>query len=233
MSTATTRRAALGAIIAAVAATVPALPAAASKAIAALEPYEDAALLALLTEARALNVLQNEIDDAEDAVWRGAIFPDRPSVLNLRPDDHLLVRSRRAEYDEPDIRELRRLVEGIEELGRTKMADQASVSQIKTRGREIIDAWDSYQAECDGAEEAVGLPAINRQLDEFNERRRRLWSRIAQTPARTVEGKHAKIAFASSFNLLAREDLAGATVEDLLLSAAVDYADLHGAEART
>jgi hypothetical protein len=44
---------------------------------------------------------------------------------------------------------------------------------------------------------------------------------------------HAKIAFASSFNIVEREDLVEGTVEDLLLSAAMDYADLQGQEART
>jgi hypothetical protein len=58
--------------------------------------------------------------------------------------------------------------------------------------------------------------------------RDRMWSRIAAMPARTVEGMHAKIAFASSFNLLEREDLVQGTVDDLLLSAAMDYADLSG-----
>jgi hypothetical protein len=50
---------------------------------------------------------------------------------------------------------------------------------------------------------------------------------------RTVEGMHAKTAFASSFNLLEREELVEGAVNDLLLSAAMDYADLHGQEART
>jgi hypothetical protein len=63
--------------------------------------------------------------------------------------------------------------------------------------------------------------------------RRRLWSRIAAMPARTVEGMHAKIAFASSFNLLERGDLVEGTVDDLLVSAAMDYADIHGQEARS
>jgi hypothetical protein len=56
--------------------------------------------------------------------------------------------------------------------------------------------------------------------------------RVAATPARTVDGMHAKIAFASSFNLLERGDLVEGTVDDLLVSAAMDYADLHGQEAR-
>jgi hypothetical protein len=43
---------------------------------------------------------------------------------------------------------------------------------------------------------------------------------------------HAKIAFASSFNLLEREELVEGAVNDLLLSVARDYADLHGQEAR-
>ena len=51
-------------------------------------------------------------------------------------------------------------------------------------------------------------------------------------PARTVEGMHAKMAFASSFNLLERGDLVEGTVDDLLVSAAMEYADLHGQEAR-
>jgi len=231
MTDATNRRAILGALLAAGA--TAALPAAGSSAIAATEPYEDAALFALLTEARAINVLQNEGDDAETAAWDRMIWPDRPSALNPRPDDHSLVRPRRAEFDEPDIRELRGLVESMEKLGPDTKINQALVREIKTRGREIGDAWDAYQADRDRAEEAVGLPAVNRRWKELNERRRRVWSQIAQTPARTVEGMHAKIAFASKLYVGEREDLVEGTAEDLLLSAAMDYADLHGQEART
>jgi hypothetical protein len=230
---AATRRAALGAIIAAGAAgATVVLPAATSRAIAASVPYEDAALFALLTEARAIDMLQNEVDDAENAAYDRIIWPDRPSALNPRPGDHFLVRSRRAEFDEPDIRELRGLVEGMEKLGQdTKIINQALVREIKTRGREIVDAWESYRADRDRAQEAAGLPAIDCRWKELNERRVRLWSLIAQTPARTVEGMHAKIAFAVSFEL-EREDLVEGTMQDILVSAAMDYADLHGQEAR-
>jgi hypothetical protein len=117
----TTRRAALGAIIAGRATAV--LPAAASSAIAASVSYEDAALFALLTEARAIDMLQNEVNDAENAAYDRIIWPDRPSALNPMPGDHFLVRSRRAEFDEPDIRELRGLVEGMEKLGQDAKID--------------------------------------------------------------------------------------------------------------
>ena len=104
--------------------------------------------------------------------------------------------------------------------------------ELKTRGREIVDAWDSWQAARDRAKEAAGLPEINRRWGDLNERRRRLWSRIAAMPARSVEGMHAKIAFAASFNSHGREDLVEGTVQDLLVSAAMDYTDIHGQEAR-
>jgi hypothetical protein len=97
----------------------------------------------------------------------------------------------------------------------------------------VNDAWDSYQANRDRAKEAVGLPELNRRGKELNEQRRRLWSQIAATPARTVEGMLAKIAFASENYFGEREDLVEGTAEDLLLSAAMDYADLHGQEARS
>ena len=174
-----------------------------------------------------------EGDDAENAAYDRIIRPDRPSALNKRPDDHFLVRSRRAEFDKSDIRELHSLVEGIENLGRnSKIINKAAVIEIKTRGREIVDAWYSYRADCDRAQEAAGLPAIGRRCEELNERRRRLWSRIAQTPARTVEGMHAKVAFAVSFNFLEREDFEEGTIDEIILSAAMDYADLHSQEAR-
>jgi hypothetical protein len=234
MPKATNRRAVLGAVLAAGAIGATAvLPAAASRAIVASEPYEDAALFALLTEARSIEVLQKEADDVEDAALDRIVRPDRPSALNPRPDDNLLLRPRRAEFDEPDIRELRGLVEDIEKLGPDTKINQAMVREIKTRGREIVDAWDSYQADHARAKEAVDLPAIRRRGKELNERRIRLWSQIATTPARTVDGMHAKIAFASIFNFDEREDLVEGTMEDLLLSAAIDYADLHGQEARS
>jgi hypothetical protein len=135
---ATTRRAALGAIIAAGAAgATVVLPAAASRAIAASEPYEDAALFALLTEARAIDVLQNEVNDAEYAAYDRIIWPDRPSALNPRPDDNFIPRPRRAEFDEPDIRELRGLVGDVEKIGPDTKINQAMVRELKTRGREI------------------------------------------------------------------------------------------------
>ena len=43
---------------------------------------------------------------------------------------------------------------------------------------------------------------------------------------------HAKIAFAARFNFHVQEDLVEGTVDDLLLSAAMDYVDLCGKEAR-
>jgi hypothetical protein len=127
---------------------------------------------------------------------------------------------------------LRDLVESAEKLGPDTKIDQALVRELKTRGREIVHAFDAYQAARDRAKEAVGLPTIDRRWGDLNERRRRLWSRIAAMPARTVEGMHAKIAFAASFHSLDREDLVEGTMEDLLFSAAMDYADLHGQEAR-
>jgi hypothetical protein len=230
---ATTRRAALGAIIAAGAAGATAvLPAAATRAIAPSEPYEDAALFALLTQARALDVLQNEVDDAETAAWDRMIRPDRPSALNPRPDDNSLLRPRRAEFDWRDIRELRGLVEGMEKLGPDTTINPFLMREMKTRGREIVDTWDSYQADYDRAKEAVDLPAVDRRAKELNDQRRQLWSQIAQTPARTVEGMHAKVAFAVSFNVLEREDFEEGTVDEIVLSAAMDYADLHVQEAR-
>ncbi len=210
-----------------------ALPVPASGAAAASEPYEDAALFALLTEARSVEVLQKEANDVEEAAWARMVWPDRPSALTPRPEDNFLLRPRSTEFDGPDIRALRGLVEDVEKLGHNTMMNQSMVKEIKTRGREIVDAWHSYLAACDRAKEAVDLPAIGRRGKELNERRIRLWSQIATTPARTLEGMHAKIAFASIFNLDEREDLVEGMMEDLLLSAAMDYADLNGQEARS
>jgi hypothetical protein len=123
---------------------------------------------------------------------------------------------------------LRRLVEDIEKLGPDTKINQAVVTEYKTRGREIVDAWDSYQADRERAREEVGLPAIDHRWKELNDQRRQLWSRIAETPARTVDGMHAKVAFAVSFNILERGDLKEGTLDEILLSAAMDYADLHG-----
>ena len=74
------------------------------------------------------------------------------------------------------------------------------------------------------------MSALDWRWKELKERCRRLWSWIAATPARTVDGMHARIAFASSFNFHEREDLVEGKVDDLLLSAAMDYADNHGQE---
>jgi hypothetical protein len=205
---------------------------AASGAIAASQPFEDVALFALLTEARSIAVLQKEAFDVEDAAWDRIVWPDRPSALSPRPDDHFLLRPPRAEFEERRMRELRSLVEGVEKISPDMKINQVMVREIKTRGREIVDAWASYQADRARAKEAVGLPEILRRGKELNERRIRLWSQIATTPARTVDGMHAKIAFASIFNSDERKDLVEGTVDDLLLSVAMDYADIHGQEAR-
>ena len=75
------------------------------------------------------------------------------------------------------------------------------------------------------------MSAINRRGAEVNERRRRLWSQIAQTPARTVGGMHAKIAFATRFvEFDERSSFSDGTEEEILFSVAMDYADLHGQE---
>jgi hypothetical protein len=72
------RRGALCAVLAAgaVRATAVLQAAAASRAMVAPESCEDAALLALLNEARAVEVLENEINDAESAAHDRMIRPD-------------------------------------------------------------------------------------------------------------------------------------------------------------
>ena len=108
----TNRRAVLGAVLAAGAAAVIALPATASRAIAASGPHEDAALFALIAEAKAIDALQKEIDDAEEAAYDRMIWPEWPSALNPRPDDHFLVRPPpREKFGGSDFRNLRGLVE--------------------------------------------------------------------------------------------------------------------------
>jgi hypothetical protein len=57
------------------------------------------------------------VDYAENAAYDRIIWPDRPNALNPRPDDNSILRPRRAEFDKPDICELRGLVEDVEKLG--------------------------------------------------------------------------------------------------------------------
>ena len=161
----TNRRAVLGAVLAAGAAAVIALPATASRAIAASEPHEDAALFALIAEAKAIDALQKEIDDAEEAAYDRMIRPEWPSALNPRPGDHFLVRPPpREKFHGSDFRNLRGLVESTERLDpASTLLLRPMVMEIKTRGREIVDAWDTYQADRERAKEAAGLPAINRR----------------------------------------------------------------------
>ena len=153
----TNRRAVLCAVLAAGAAAVTALPATASRAIAASEPHEDAALFALIAEAKAIDALQKEIDDAEEAAYDRMIRPEWPSALNPRPGDHSLVRP--PPREKFNIRDLRALVESTEQLDpASTLSLRPMVMEIKTRGREIVDAWDTYQADRDRAKEAAGLP---------------------------------------------------------------------------
>ena len=200
-------------------------------------PYEDAALFALIAEAKAIDALLKEVDDAENAAYDRMIRPEWPSALNPRPDDHFLVRPPPPEkFHGSDFRNLRGLVESTEQLHpASTLLLRPMIMEIKTRGREIVDAWDTYQADLDKAKEAAGLPVIGRRWAEVNERRRRVWSQIAQTPARTVDGMRAKLAFLARFvEFDKREDLEEGTAEEILFSVAMDYADLHAQEeART
>ena len=130
------------------------------------------------------------------------------------------------------IRDLRGLVESTEQLDpASTLLLRPMVMEIKTRGREIVDAWDTYQADMDRAKEAAGLPVINRRWAEVNERRHRVWSQIAQTPSRTADGMRAKLAFvARDVEFDERASFNEGTAEEILFSVALDYADLHGQE---
>ena len=107
-----------------------------------------------------IDALQKEIDDAEEAAYDRMIRPEWPSALNPRPDDHSLVRPPpREKFGGSDFRNLRGLVESTEQLDpASTLLLRPMVMEIKTRGREIIDAWDTYQADWDRAKEAAGLP---------------------------------------------------------------------------
>ena len=214
-----------------------ALPATASRAIAASEPHEDAELFGLIAEAKAIDALQKRSTMLRKPPTTRIIRPEWPSALNPRPGDHFLVRPPpREKFGGSDFRNLRGLVESTEQLDpASTLLLRPMVMEVKTRGREIVDAWDTYQADRERAKEAAGLPAINRRGAEVNERRRRLWSQIAQTPARTVGGMHAKLAFSARFvEFDKRSSFSDGTEEDILFSVAMDYADLHGQEeART
>jgi hypothetical protein len=223
----------LGAIIAAGAAIASAsVTTAASGAIAATDPYQDRILFALLSEAKAIDIAQSEADAASEAAEELTVSPDQPIALTPRPGDNQFVRPQSAEFTPRDIHWLRGTVEDVEKLGPATVLNLDVVTEIKTRGREIVDAWDSWQADVARAKEASGYSAAERRCDEISDQRQEIWRRIAATRAKTVKGMLAKLAFVAPLYNVEDGDGPGSTGDHILDSVAMDYSTLHGLNGR-
>ena len=215
---ATTRRAALGAIIAAgaVGATL-ALPAVAATS-AASSHHPDAELFALIERAKTADSAATDAYMAADDV-DDVLEPSFPNALIW------------TESDEPPrwftVRSGERVLENDVDLLRnwllvTSRPDAKLVPftpAFSERVREIIRAKDEYEAARRAAKEHPDVLAAAARREVLTERWRELAERVATTPAKTPEGLLAKFALvACGYD---GENLDG-TYDGILASAALD-----------
>ena len=254
---ATTRRAALGAIIAAGAAgATVVMPAAASRAIAASEPHEDAGLFALIDEAReagarveaANGALEEAQERTEEVPWPQALIvtEDDTRLWKLKagdPFDHVhLYRMREGQAQR------RKLKDSISRLSTETLAmlapgviddkDRAVIEKLKAkdaREDQLIAAMDHRREALRVASNRSGETAAEERLKQLMDEKYAVYTRVVNTRARTLSGVLAKLALiAPDVDESASEFPAeGGTSEPILFSVAVDFKALKAGEART
>jgi len=199
---------------------VGAASAAATQPLALSASGADEALFALLAEWTDLSK-QNEA-----AFWEVQAASDRcdalaPSVPKVAARDRQLGLS---QLDAGDLFDNRAIgyLQRIIEIGHTPGDnDPPFAKAYQARIRQIVAEWQAYLAADDAAREASGLNAAEREADRVSVIVRRLFNRIAKTPAQTAAGALAKIAaVADYFNdaVIGEESMA----DDVLHSAVCD-----------
>jgi hypothetical protein len=219
---ATSRRAILGAVLAAGAAAA-ALPAGATAAVARSRP--DAELFALIERARTAGSLSDEANVAAEDIWErmAPSFPhaltwaetDAPHWHGVRPGQRIPDR---------DIDFLRDWLKRPERPDRPWPRD-ISVSPLiplrafVERAREIVRTKDEYKSSWQAAKEHPDVLGAEARLETLLERWRELALRVATTPAKTPEGLVAKIAFVAPAYV---DDELNGTYDGILASATHD-----------
>jgi hypothetical protein len=256
---ATTRRAALGAIIAAGAIGVAPI---AARAATAAEPVSapaglDAGLFALIDEAReagarveaAIGALAQAQDRTEEVPW--------PQALIVTEDDTRLWKLKAG--DRFDLAHLSRIMEN--QLHRQKLKDSISrlstetlampaPSVIDDKGRAAIEKMNVKDAREDQliaalelrnealqvARDRSGETAADERLEQLNDEKDDAGNLVMTTRARTLSGVLAKLALiAPDFDDESASELPGemGTSPAILFSVAVDFKALKAGEART
>jgi hypothetical protein len=218
-STKTTRRAALGAVLAAGA--LASLPSASAASVAPSH-HPDAELFALIARARTADALVDEAAMAADDVW-GKTAPSLPQALIWTESDAPGWYAVRPGEPIP-AREIDFLRYWLN-LARKPDPIAAGVGPVLPtlafieRAREIVRTKDDYELSWQAAKEHPDLLAAEARSEVIFERWRELAKRVATTPAKTPEGLLAKFTLIASG--YAEDDLDG-TYDGILASAALD-----------
>jgi hypothetical protein len=259
-SEATTRRAALGAIIAAGAIGV--APIAAGAAIAA-EPVNgvaglDAGLLALIDEARAagarveaaIAALEEAQERTEEVPWPQTLIvtEDDTRLWKLQAGDHFdpahlnLMRERQAHRQRS-----KELMSSVSSATWAMLAsgialddkDRAAIEKMNAtdaREDQLIAALDDYGEAQQVASDLSGETAANDRFDQLWDEKADACNRVANFRARTLSGVLAKLAFiAPEFDDQSASELPAemGTSPEILFSVAVDFKTLKAGEVRT
>lgn len=142
----------------------------------------DKKLLALLAQWPAVRKRGDSADDEYDAASE-RYFSARPQVPVATVDDkRLFMGGPRAgeRYDDQAIANLRTM---IETAGAPRDDDFPFAKEFKARARQIVADWEAYRVGDEAAREASGLNAARRDMDAAHVVMRRLFHRIAATPA--------------------------------------------------
>jgi hypothetical protein len=225
MTSATSRRAVLGAVLAVGAIRV--APIAAGAATAA-EPVSglaglDAELFALIERARTADSLSVEASVAADDIWE-RMEPSFPQALVWTETDALHWDGVRPGQWIPDrdiafLRDWLNLARKPDPIARGVIPTVVPTLAFIERAQEIVQTKDEYEAAEQAAKEHPDVLGAQARLDAAIERWKELAKRIATTRAKTTEGLIAKLAFVAP----AYDDnnLKG-TYDGILASAALD-----------
>jgi hypothetical protein len=226
MTSATSRRAVLGAVLAVGAIRV--APIAAGAATAA-EPVSglaglDAELFALIERARTADSLSVEASVAADDIWE-RMEPSFPQALVWTETDALHWDGVRPGQWIPDrdiafLRDWLNLARKPDPIARgVSIPTVVPTLAFIERAQEIVQTKDEYEAAEQAAKEHPDVLGAQARLDAAIERWKELAKRIATTRAKTTEGLIAKLAFVAP----AYDDnnLKG-TYDGILASAALD-----------
>jgi hypothetical protein len=215
----TSRRAILGAVLAAGAAA--ALPAVAIASVARSH-HPDADLFALIERARTADSLADEACEAADDVLF-KIAPSFPQALIWTESDTphwygLRAGERVSNRDIDFLRHWLKCARKPDPIA-AGVVPLIPLLAFAERAREIVQTKDEFEASWQAAGEHPDVLEAQARHEALSERWSELAMRVATTPAKTMEGLIAKIALIASG--YAEDDLDG-TYDGILASAALD-----------